>query len=38
MLIPAWEFRSLLKEHPAMAIPMLEKLISRLHGLTPHEH
>lgn len=31
-LLPAWEFRSLLKEHPQMAIPMLEALISRLHG------
>jgi CRP/FNR family transcriptional regulator len=31
-LLPAWEFRSLLKEHPQMAIPMLEALIARLHG------
>ncbi|MEO7665003.1 MAG: cyclic nucleotide-binding domain-containing protein [Candidatus Limnocylindrales bacterium] len=31
-LIPAWEFRALLESHPAMAIPMLHKLIDRLHG------
>ena len=31
-LIPAWEFRALLDEHPRMAIPMLHKLIDRLHG------
>ena len=31
-LIPAWEFRALLEAHPAMAIPMLHKLIARLHG------
>jgi CRP-like cAMP-binding protein len=31
-LIPAWEFRALLDEHPEMAIPMLHKLIDRLHG------
>ena len=31
-LLPAWEFRSLLKEHPQMAIPMLEALIARIHG------
>jgi CRP/FNR family transcriptional regulator len=31
-LIPAWEFRALLHEHPAMAIPMLHKVIARLHG------
>jgi CRP-like cAMP-binding protein len=38
VLLPAWEFRSLLEEHPEMAIPMLRKLIARLHGVTPHEH
>ena len=32
-LIPAWEFRALLDEHPAMAISMLHKVIARLHGL-----
>ena len=31
-LIPAWEFRALLNEYPAMAIPMLHKVIARLHG------
>lgn len=35
-LIPAWEFRSLLKEHPEMALPMLEALIRRLHGREHH--
>ena len=30
-LIPAWEFRALLQEHPALAIPMLHKVIARLH-------
>lgn len=38
ILLPAWEFRSLLREHPEMAVPMLETLISRLHGLSPHHH
>jgi CRP/FNR family transcriptional regulator, cyclic AMP receptor protein len=38
LLIPAWEFRSLLNEHPEMAVPMLRVLIARLHRLTPHEH
>jgi CRP-like cAMP-binding protein len=31
-LLPAWEFRSLLNEHPEMAVPMLHALIARLHG------
>jgi CRP/FNR family transcriptional regulator len=35
-LLPAWEFRSLLREHPAMAIPMLETVIARLHGRERH--
>jgi CRP-like cAMP-binding protein len=38
LLLPAWEFRSLLQEHPAMAVPMLHALIARLHQSTPHEH
>jgi CRP/FNR family cyclic AMP-dependent transcriptional regulator len=38
LLLPAWEFRSLLNEHPEMAVPMLRVLIARLHRLTPHEH
>jgi CRP-like cAMP-binding protein len=32
-LIPAWEFRALLAEHPEMAIPLLHKVIARLHGI-----
>ena len=32
LLIPVWEFRALLDAHPRMAIPMLHKLIDRLHG------
>jgi CRP-like cAMP-binding protein len=35
-LIPAWEFRSLLVEHPEMAVPMLHALIARLHGREHH--
>ena len=35
-LLPAWEFRSLLKEHPEMAVPMLETVIARLHGREHH--
>lgn len=38
VLLPAWEFRSLLREHPAMAVPMLETLVARLHGLSAHDH
>jgi CRP/FNR family cyclic AMP-dependent transcriptional regulator len=38
VLLPAWEFRTLLTEHPEMAVPMVHALIRRLHGLTPHEH
>jgi CRP/FNR family cyclic AMP-dependent transcriptional regulator len=30
-LISAWEFKALLEAYPAMAIPMLHKLIDRLH-------
>jgi len=36
-LLPAWEFRSLLKEHPEMAVPMLEAVIARLHGREHHD-
>ena len=32
ILIPVWEFKALLEAHPRMAIPMLHKLIARLHG------
>jgi CRP-like cAMP-binding protein len=35
-LIPAWEFRSLLTEHPEMAVPLLKALIARLHGGEHH--
>ena len=35
-LLPAWEFRSLLKEHPEMAVPMLHAVIARLHGIDHH--
>jgi CRP-like cAMP-binding protein len=38
VLLPAWEFRSLLNEHPEMAVPMLHALIARIHDLTPHQH
>lgn len=31
LLIPAWVFRALLRQHPAIALPMLEKLIARVH-------
>ncbi len=31
LLIPAWVFRALLRQHPAIALPMLEKLIARFH-------
>ena len=37
-IIPAWEFRALLKEHPAMAVPMLNVMIARLHGREHHPH
>jgi CRP-like cAMP-binding protein len=35
-LLPAWEFRSLLTEHPEMAVPMLNAVIARLHGREHH--
>ncbi len=35
-LMPMWEFRSLLEEHPKMAIPMLHAKIARLHGRERH--
>jgi CRP-like cAMP-binding protein len=38
ILLPAWEFRALLNDHPEMAVPMVHALIARLHGVTPHEH
>ncbi len=38
VLLPAWEFRSVLAEHPEMAVPMVFALVARFHGLAPHEH
>ena len=38
VLLPAWEFRSLLTEHPEMAVPMVHELIRRLHRMSPHQH
>ena len=37
LLIKAWEFRSLLKEHPQIAIPIMETLIARLHRAEQRE-
>jgi CRP/FNR family transcriptional regulator, cyclic AMP receptor protein len=31
LLLKGWEFRSLLKEHPSVAIPIMDALIARLH-------
>lgn len=36
LLIPAWEFRALLKEHPILAVELLNALISRLHRREHH--
>jgi CRP-like cAMP-binding protein len=36
LVIPAWEFKASLEEHPQMAIPMLETIISRLHRREHH--
>ncbi len=36
MLVPAWEFRALLKEHPELAFELLHALISRLHRREHH--
>ena len=36
--LSAWEFRSLLEQHPQMAVPMVYALVARLHGMAPHEH
>ena len=38
VLLPAWEFRDVLAEHPQMAVPMFFALVGRLHGMAPHEH
>lgn len=34
--ITAWEFKASLREHPEMAIPMLEAIIARLHRREHH--
>jgi CRP/FNR family transcriptional regulator len=36
MLVPAWEFRALLKEHPELAVGLLHALIGRLHRREHH--
>ena len=36
LVIPAWEFKASLQEHPQMAIPMLEAIIKRLHRQEHH--
>ena len=38
LLLPSWEFKALLHEHPEMAIPMLEALIARIHAQDEHQH
>jgi len=38
VIVGAWEFRGFLEQHPEMAVPMVYGLVSRLHGLQPHEH
>jgi CRP-like cAMP-binding protein len=38
VILPAWEFRSLLEEHPEMAVPMVYGLVARLHVMAHHEH
>ena len=36
LVIPAWEFKASLEEHPRMAIPMLQTIITRLHRREHH--
>ena len=36
LLIPVWEFRALLQEHPELALPMLKALIARVHRREHH--
>ncbi|HEX2766021.1 MAG TPA: cyclic nucleotide-binding domain-containing protein [Candidatus Limnocylindria bacterium] len=36
LLYPAWEFTSLLAEHPEVAIPIMTELIRRLHRREHH--
>ena len=37
LIIPAWEFKAQLEEHPQMAIPMLHAIITRMHRREHHE-
>jgi CRP-like cAMP-binding protein len=37
LMLPAWEFRALLEEHPEIALPMLRALIARTHRKEHHE-
>lgn len=37
LLIPVWEFRALLREHPELALPMLHALIARVHRREHHQ-
>lgn len=36
VLYPAWEFTSLLAEHPEVAVPIMRELITRLHRREHH--
>jgi CRP-like cAMP-binding protein len=36
LLVPAWEFRASLEEHPEIAVPMLHAIIGRLHRREHH--
>ena len=36
LLFPAWEFTALLDEHPEVALPIMRKLIERLHRSEHH--
>jgi CRP-like cAMP-binding protein len=36
LALSAWEFKASLREHPEMAVPMLEAIIARLHRKEHH--
>ena len=36
LVLPVWEFRALLEEHPEIAVPIMRALISRLHRQEAH--
>ena len=36
LLFPAWEFTALIEEHPEVAVPIMRKLITRLHRSEHH--